>query len=67
MEVLLKRKCKQRDIFKKVNQPMFTIKSVQCYSRGVNGNMCVPSANEKNNYMGVYPISCSLKYTISQF
>lgn len=31
---------------------MFTIKSVQCYSRGVDGNMCVPSANEKNNYMG---------------
>lgn len=40
---------------------MFTIKSVQCYSRGVNGDMCVLSANEKNNYMGVYPISCSLK------
>lgn len=40
---------------------MFTIKSVQCYSRAVDGNMCVLSANKKNNYMGVYPISSSLK------
>lgn len=40
---------------------MFTINSVQCYSRGVNGNMCVLSTNERNDYMGVYPISGSLK------